>query len=102
MIKYDSQTHHCKSICLGGYDYSQMGMYFVTICLQNRLCLFGKVIHGEMVLNDAGIIAKQCWASITEHFSDAILHEFVVMPNHVHGIIELQTRSIVGAENLLS
>jgi len=74
---------------LKGYDYSQNGLYFITICTYNRECLFGEIIDKKMILNDAGKIANECWLKIPEHFSDAVLHEHVVMPNHVHGIIEL-------------
>jgi putative transposase len=66
-------------------------MYFVTICTQGRLPLFGRIVGGEMVLNDAGCVAEQCWRAIPEHFPRAFLDEFVVMPNHVHGIIRLGT-----------
>ncbi|WP_028298195.1 transposase [Olivibacter sitiensis] len=78
-----------RSIRLKGYDYSQAGLYFVTICVQNRRCLFGDVVDGEMVLNDAGNVAHGCWAEIPEHFPNVVLHEYVIMPNHLHGIIEL-------------
>ncbi|MCC7400479.1 MAG: hypothetical protein IT214_03250 [Chitinophagaceae bacterium] len=95
MNKYNPNIHHRKSIRLKGYDYSQAGMYFITICVQNRACLFGDVVNGEMVLNDAGRIADECWLNIPVHFPNVILHEYIIMPNHVHGIIEL-----VGAKNL--
>ena len=87
-MPYDRNIHHRKSIRLKGYDYSQAGMYFITLSDQDRLCLFGEVVNGEMVLNDAGRVAKACWLNIPEHFPNAILHEHIVMPNHVHGIIE--------------
>ena len=87
-MPYDPNIHHRKSIRLKGYDYSQAGMYFITLCVQDKLCLFGEVVNGEMVLNDAGRVAKACWLNIPEHFPNAILHEHIVMPNHVHGIIE--------------
>lgn len=56
-MKYNPQIHHRRSIRLKGYDYSQAGAYFITICVKDRECLFGKIIHGEMILNDAG---KNC------------------------------------------
>ncbi|MBD8388249.1 transposase [Dysgonomonas sp. BGC7] len=77
------------SIRLCGYDYSQEGLYFVTICTQDKACLFGNISDDEIVLNDVGKIAKHCWLSIPQHFSNAALHEFVIMPNHIHGIIEI-------------
>ncbi len=76
-----------RSIRLKGYDYSQAGAYFMTICTQNRTCLFGEIVDGEMVLNDAGRMVEQCWRNIQAHFSHAALDEFVVMPNHIHGIV---------------
>ncbi len=56
MSPYDPNIHHRRSIRLQGYDYASAGLYFVTICTQNRECLFGEINNGEMVLNDAGII----------------------------------------------
>ncbi|MFZ4560620.1 MAG: transposase, partial [Saprospiraceae bacterium] len=72
-MPYDPNIHHRKSIRLKGYDYSQAGMYFITLCVQDKLCLFGEVVNGEMVLNDAGRVAKACWLNIPEHFPNAIL-----------------------------
>ena len=101
--KYNPQIHHRKSIRLKGYDYSQEGVYFITICSADRKCLFGEIENDEMILNDAGTIANECWLEIPKHFPNAILHEHIVMPNHVHGIIELTyENAIVGAENFLS
>jgi REP element-mobilizing transposase RayT len=97
-MSYNPNNHHRKSIRLKGYDYTQAGLYFITICCQNRECLFGNIINGEMILNDAGNIANECWLAIPNHFPNVVLHEFVIMPNHIHGIIELKTKS-VGAEN---
>jgi REP element-mobilizing transposase RayT len=72
---------------LRDYDYSQNGYYFVTICTKNKQEFFGQVKNGEMILNDAGKIAEQCWLDIPVHFPDVELDEFIVMPNHVHGIL---------------
>lgn len=77
------------SVRLCGYDYSQEGLYFVTICTQDKACLFGNISNDEIVLTDVGKMAKHCWLSIPQHFSNAVLHEFVIMPNHIHGIIEI-------------
>jgi REP element-mobilizing transposase RayT len=98
--KYNPQIHYRRSIRLKGYDYSQAGLYFITICVQNRECLFGEIVNGEMVLNDAGTIANKCWLDIPKHFPNAVLHEHIVMPNHIHGIVEL-SNNVVGAENFL-
>ena len=78
-----------KSIRLQSYDYAQQGAYFITIITHNRKCLFGDLDHGEMLLSPIGIIVKNIWQSIPEHFSQANVDYFVIMPNHIHGIIEL-------------
>ena len=109
-MKYNPQIHHRRSIRLKGYDYSQAGLYFITICCYDRLCLFGNVTVGaenfppemklnnvgktenfspEMKLNDAGKIADDCWLEISKHFPNVILHKHIIMPNHVHGIIQI-------------
>ncbi len=88
-MPYNPNIHHRRSIRLKGYDYSQAGLYFITICVQNRVCLFGDIVNGEMILNDAGQNANACWLNIPEHFPNVVLYEHIVMPNHVHGIIEL-------------
>ncbi len=106
--KYNPQIHHRRSIRLKGYDYSQAGLYFITICIHNRECLFGEIItievenfqplpQPEMKLNDAGKIANECWLEISKHFPNAVLHEHIVMPNHVHGIIELTGNDVTNA-----
>ena len=99
-IKYNPAIHHRRSIRLKGYDYSQDGLYFITICTHNREFLFGEIINQEMILNSAGKMTNECWLKIPEHFPDAILHNHVVMPNHVHGIIELASRHVVGVQNV--
>ena len=83
----DRQRHHRRPIRLKGYDYAQAGAYFVTIVTHDRACLFGDVVEGKMRLNEAGQIARQCWVEIPRHFPHVELDEFVVMPNHVHGIL---------------
>jgi putative transposase len=86
-IQFDPQKHHRRSIRLKGYDYSRAGAYFVTIIAHQRECLFGKITNGDMILNDLGKIADECWRAIPEHFPQVELGAHVVMPNHVHGII---------------
>ncbi len=100
-MPYNPYIHHRRSLRLQGYDYSQAGWYFITICSHNREFLFGDIIDGEMKLNDAGKIADECWIEIPKHFPNAILHDYVVMPNHIHGIVELTGGNNVGAEDLL-
>jgi putative transposase len=87
MIKFDPKIHHRRSIRLKEYDYSQMGGYFVTIVTWQRKFLFGEIVKGEMQLNQHGTIADDCWRDIPNHFPNVELGAYVVMPNHVHGII---------------
>ena len=94
--KYNPEIHHRKSIRLKGYDYSKEGLYFVTICTHNRENLFGEIKDGEMFLNEFGKIAEEKWFDLLNHIKNIELHEFVVMPNHIHGIIEICT---VGADS---
>ena len=88
MSRYNPEKHHRRSIRLQGYDYSQEGLYFITICCQDRAHLFGEIVDGKMILNDAGLQAKKSWQDIPNHFPNAVLHEYIIMPNHIHGIIE--------------
>ncbi|HXF70107.1 MAG TPA: transposase [Thermoflexus sp.] len=89
-MPYDPQRHHRRSIRLRGYDYSQPGAYFITICTQNRECLFGEVVDGEMELNDAGQMVAEQWQALPERFPHIRMDAFVVMPNHLHGIILIE------------
>ena len=89
-MKYNPDIHHRRSIRLKGYDYSQAGLYFITICTQNRLHLFGEIENGEMVLNDAGRMAKKWWNELNHKYPNIALHEQVAMPNHFHGIIQIK------------
>lgn len=72
-----------------GWDYSQSGHYFITICTKNKNKFFGDIIGGKMELSEIGKIAVKYWLEIPKHFSFIVLDEFVVMPNHVHGIITI-------------
>jgi REP element-mobilizing transposase RayT len=96
--KYDPEKHHRKSIRLHRYDYSQTGAYFVTIVTYQRKCIFGEIVKGEMVLNDFGRIARECWRDIPVHFDHVNLGAYVIMPNHVHGIVIINT-DVVGAQH---
>ncbi|MFD2515206.1 transposase [Pontibacter locisalis] len=78
-----------------GYDYSREGLYFVTSCVQGRACVFGHVAEEEMVLNKYGQIATQQWHWLAAQYPYLVLHAFVVMPNHVHGIIEIDQNLVV-------
>ena len=77
---------------LAGYDYSQGGAYFVTICTQDRAPLFGEVVRGEMVLNEAGRSMVESWQELGDRFLRVDLDAFVVMPDHLHGVVVLQWR----------
>lgn len=78
-----------RSIRLRGYDYSQAGAYFVTICTQDRQCLFGDVVDDQMRLNDAGRMVRLVWNEMPAFYAGVTPDAFVVMPNHIHGIIVL-------------
>ncbi len=86
-MEHERDSGRRRSLRLPGYDYGQDGAYFVTICTHDRRPLFGPIVGAEMRLNDAGRIAAQCWSAIPHHHSNAAMDEFIVMPNHVHGII---------------
>jgi REP element-mobilizing transposase RayT len=89
-MKYDSQRHHRRSIRLKGHDYTQPGGYFVTIVTYHRNLFFGEIENDEMQLNEFGRIADECWRVIPEHFPDVELGTYVIMPNHLHGIIVIK------------
>ena len=89
MNNYNPNIHHRHSIRLKGYDYSQAGLYFITICVKDRERLFGEIIDGKMNLNDAGIMVENEWLKITARFPNVQLHQYIVMPNHFHTIMEI-------------
>jgi hypothetical protein len=89
MERYNPDIHHRKSIRLKGYDYSQAGEYFITLCCYDRQCWFGNIQNGEMTLNQFGQIASDEWIKSAQIRSEIKLHQFVVMPNHIHGIVEI-------------
>lgn len=84
MKQYKPNIHHRRSIRLKGYDYSQAELYFITICCQYRACLFGKIVDGKMICNDAGKIFNPCWLD---------------MPNHIHGIVEIVWAKNISPDN---
>ena len=83
----ESNLPRRRAMRLPGYDYTQPGAYFVTICVQHRKCLFGTVTDRKLQLNEIGQIIIDCWNHIPQHFPSVELYEYVVMPNHMHGII---------------
>lgn len=88
-----------RSIRLYEYDYSHEGLYFITICTQNRICFLGSVVDEEMVLNDAGKMIEEQWLGLKNNFANVELHEYCIMPNHFHGIIEIVGVSLVDTRN---
>ena len=78
-----------KTIRLQGYDYSNEGLYFITICVKDRLPKFGTVKEWDMILNENGKIVLDCWNDLPNHYDNIILHDFCIMPNHIHGIIQI-------------
>ena len=92
-MPYDPEIHHRRSIRLKGYDYSQAGAYFITICTHNREFLFGEIIDGQMHLNEIGKIVESEWLKTSDIRDEVELDAFVVMPNHVHGIIVITGNS---------
>jgi len=72
-----------------GYDYNTPGWYFITICTKDRVEYFGKVENDKMILNRWGEMAQNFWQDLPRHFTNCKLDDFVVMPNHIHGIIEI-------------
>lgn len=86
--KYNPQIHNRRSIRLKGYDYSQAGLYFITICCQDRTCLFGDVVNGKMIMNDAGKMVEKWYCELQNKFQDIKCNEMMVMPNHFHCIVQ--------------
>lgn len=81
------------------WDYSSRGYYFVTMCSHDRSRMFGEIVEGEMVLNDLGVLVKNCWGQIPSHFEGVEIDEFSIMPNHVHGIIKINCMGCICANN---
>jgi putative transposase len=96
-MKYNPAIHHRRSIRLQGYDYSQAGAYFVTVCTQNREYLLGDIVGGEMRLNDAGEMIGGWYSELENKFPEIECDEFVCMPNHIH-FIAVNVAVTVGAD----
>ncbi len=86
-MKYDPRIHHRRSIRLQKYDYSNQGAYFVTICTWNRESILGGVLNSVIQLSSSGDIVMRCWQDLPNHYSNIVLDEVVIMPNHLHGIV---------------
>ena len=76
-----------RSIRLRGYDYSTPGAYFITACTHNRLLLFGRVVNGKVAANRLGAVVEGCRRKLPDHYENVALDAFILMPNHVHGVI---------------
>jgi len=89
MHRYNSDIHHRRSIRMKGYDYSRPGFYFVTVCVHGRECLFGRIVDDQMFANEYGRIVQTEWINTAEMRRNVVLGEFVIMPNHFHGILRI-------------
>jgi putative transposase len=87
------QKYRIETTRLKGYDYSRPGNYFVTICTRKRKPFLGELIKGKINLSEAGIIVSECWFDLPNHYPNIILDEFIIMPNHIHGIIRIVQHS---------
>ena len=97
-MEFVKEQHRRRSVRLKNYDYSMPGRYFITVCTNNRECLFGKIIGNEMVLNQNGSVVERIWNDLPNRYNDVYLDSFVIMPNHIHGIIEIAgSNGFVGA-----
>jgi putative transposase len=79
--------YRIESIRYPDYDYSSPGKYFITICTKNKIPYFGKILNGRMILSETGIIVNDYWMAIPSHYPHITLDEYIIMPDHIHGII---------------
>ena len=93
-MTFNPNKHHRRSIRLAGYDYVAEGWYFITICVQDKECVFGEIVENNMILNITGKIIDYHWRKLPKHFENIELDQYQIMPNHFHGIIY-----IVGAKH---
>ncbi len=88
-MKYEPDLYHRKSIRLKNYNYSQAGAYYITIITRNRQCLFGNINDGKMMMNNAGKMIQTIWDEMPIYYDNIEIDAFIVMPNHIHGIINI-------------
>ena len=88
------QSNNRRSIRLKEFDYSNPNWYYVTICTNERINYFGKIVNSKIILSDIGNKAKEFWEQIPEHFDYIELDSFIIMPNHIHGIIIINSRNV--------
>jgi REP element-mobilizing transposase RayT len=91
---FSSQRHHRHSSRIKGYDYASPAAYFITIVTYQRECLFGEIKNGRMILNELGKIIERAWNDLVNHYRNIELGIFVIMPNHVHGIIVIKETNL--------
>ncbi len=94
-MNYDPKYHHRKSIRLKEYNYRNSNWYFITICTQNKINWFGKIVKSKMILSEIGSKVIECWEQIPMHFSFCELDYYVVMPNHFHGNLIINEHKII-------
>jgi len=92
---FDPERYHRRPVRLRGYDYATPGAYFFTVCTSERACLFADFNEDGIVLNAFGDIAERIWRNLPAHFPNIALDAFVVLPNHVHGIVFITDRAPV-------
>jgi putative transposase len=97
---YDPKKHHRRSTRLRNFDYSQAGAYFVTIVTHERTCVFGKILNEEMSLSDVGRVLQSVWYDLPKHYPRVGCDAFVIMPNHIHGVLILTDVLSRGAGNV--
>ena len=85
----NSTYYNRRSIRMRGYDYSQSGLYFVTICTQDRWRLLAEVKNDELVLTDVGMMINDCWLKMQDRFPNVYVDYYVIMPDHMHFIVRL-------------
>ena len=92
--------YRVESICLPNRDYAANGLHYITICTQNRAYFFGDVVAGQMQLSAVGKFADQFWAEIPNHFTHTYIDAYVIMPNHVHGIVVIDHPHLVNGDRV--
>ncbi|MBI3246705.1 MAG: hypothetical protein HYZ50_09380 [Deltaproteobacteria bacterium] len=88
-MHFNPEVYHRRSIRLRGYDYTQPGAYFVTVCTEGRACVFGEIVGGEVNLTAAGQVVQRVWDDLPRYYPTVNVNTFVMMPNHIHGIVVL-------------
>ena len=92
-MPYDPEKHHRRSIRLQHYDYRMPGSYYVTICTHEKQCVFGEIKNDIAILNEPGYIAERNWLALPQRFPTLELDEYIIMPNHMYGIITITEMS---------